>query len=171
MTTTAIPVQPIEEIYSFGAGENSDLSFDLEWIEKTMARDLGDLPNVVLETRKAIQFYLDSGAEFLGYGRTRICFADGADRIIKIPFTLEGYQGSSREVSTYENFQKNPDAGWIPTAECSFVKIKGADIWLLSMERLLEFPKFGEPRPKWVDSVDCGQVGYNSKGELVAYDL
>jgi hypothetical protein len=72
---------------------------------------------------------------------------------------------------TYEKFQKSPDAGLIPTAECFFSKVEGINITLLLMERILEFPEFGELLPKWVDSVDAGQVGYNSAGELVAYDL
>lgn len=169
MTTTATPAKSIEEIYSLP--ESLDMEFELEWIEKAMARDFSDNPSVIIETRKAIQFYLDSGAEFLGYGRTRIVFAEDAERVIKIPFTSEGYRASSGEVKTYENFHKDPDAGWIPTAECFFTQIEGINIWLLSMERMQEFPRFGAPRPDWVDSVDCGQVGLNSKGELVAYDL
>jgi hypothetical protein len=170
MTTTSDLAKPIEEIYILPDGETSDLIFDLEWIETAMARDFEDSPTVIIETRKAIQYYLDSDAELIGYGRTRICFAHRGARVVKIPFTREGYQASSREVSTYENFQKDPNAGWIPTAECRFFKLDFANIWLLSMERVVR-PEFGEPRPDWVDSVDCGQVGYNSAGELVAYDL
>jgi hypothetical protein len=170
------PEPVIEEIYFLSRGENLDLIFDLTWIEKAMARDFGNKPDVIIETRKAIQFYLDSGDEILGYGRTRICFANGKDRVIKIPFTCEGYKASSNEVITYGNFQKRSDddwtitSDWIPTAECRFFQIPCSNVPLLSMERV-ERPRFGEPRPEWVDCVDCGQVGYNSKGELVAYDL
>lgn len=34
-----------------------------------------------------------------------------------------------------------------------------------------EMRKFGYKRPDWAGSVDCGQIGYNRNGELVAYDL
>lgn len=170
MTMTSDLEKPIEEIYFLPEGDNLDLTFDLEWIEGKMARDFQDNLSVIIETRKAIQYFLDSDAELLGYGRTRICFASGKNRVVKIPFTREGYQASSREVSTYENFQKEPEKDWIPTAECKFFKFDFANIWLLSMERVIR-PIFGEALPDWVDSVDCGQVGYNSDGKLVAFDL
>lgn len=165
------PTPVIEDVYFLSPGENLDLVFDLEWIEKAMARNFGNKPDVIIETRKAIQFYLDSGDELIGYGRTRICFAGGKNRVVKIPFTREGYRASSNEVTTYENFQKNPAGDWTPIAECRFFQLPFSNIPLLSMERLVEFPKFGELLPEWTYSVDCGQVGYNSKGELVAYDL
>lgn len=140
-------------------------------IENFLKKEFYDNEAVILETRKAINFYLNSAtAEYLDRGRTRVCFTDENDRVIKIPFTREGYQASSREVSTYENFQKDPTSG-IPTAECFYTQIEGIEIPLLSMERLLEFPTFDYLLPEWVDAVDCGQVGFNSKGELVAYDL
>lgn len=34
-----------------------------------------------------------------------------------------------------------------------------------------ERQKLGYQRPFWASSVDCEQIGYNAKGELVAYDL
>lgn len=34
-----------------------------------------------------------------------------------------------------------------------------------------EMRKLGYKRPDWAGSVDCGQIGYNRNGELVAYDL
>jgi hypothetical protein len=43
---------------------------------------------------------------------------------------------------------------------------EGAD--MLSHE---EKRKFGYRRPEWARHVDCEQIGYNTKGELVAYDL
>jgi hypothetical protein len=170
MTTIPDIETSIVDLYDLELTGSVDLSFDLECIEMALHRDFQDTPAAIAETRKAIKFYLNSGAELLGYGRTRICFLEDDNRVIKIPFTREGYQASSREVHTYENFKKDPEAGWIPTAECYFTQVAGIDIWLLSMERVIR-PQFGDPRPPWVDSVDCGQVGYNSAGELVAFDL
>lgn len=164
-------VHPIEEIYPEGNSRLVECAYDLQFIEESMARDFNDSPAVIKETRKAIQYFFNLDAEYLGYGHTRIVFVDNEGRVIKIPFTREGYQASSDEVRTYENFKKNPDAGWIPTAECFFTQLEGINIWLLSMERVTRFKRAGKDLPRWVDSVDCGQVGYNSAGELVAYDL
>lgn len=43
---------------------------------------------------------------------------------------------------------------------------EGADM-LTAEER----SKLGYKRPEWEGAVDCGQIGYNRKGELVAFDL
>jgi hypothetical protein len=45
-------------------------------------------------------------------------------------------------------------------------KHEGADE-LTAEERF----KLGYKRPEWEGAVDCGQIGYNRKGELVAFDL
>jgi hypothetical protein len=171
VTLTLTPAKPIEEIYSVDPSQWAVMESILEYVEKILTRDFQNNQSVVIETRKAIQYFLDKRAEFLGYGSTRICFADDSGRVIKIPFRRSGYTASSREVTTYENFHKDPDAGWTPVAECFFTELEGIQIWLLSMERVQTFSRRGKVLPDWVDTVDCGQVGYNSNGELVAYDL
>lgn len=170
MTTISDTETSIVDLYDLDLNGAVNYSFDLECIEMALHRDFYDNQAAIVETRKAIKFFLNSCAELLGYGRTRICFLDDDNRVIKIPFTREGYQASSGEVRTYENFKKDPEAGWIPTAECYFTQVAGIDIWLLSMERVVR-QEFGDPRPEWVDSVDCAQVGWNAASELVAYDL
>jgi hypothetical protein len=89
-----------------------------------------------------------------------------------------GSQASAREIENYENFSHlseiehfDPEVDYIPTAACRYLKTGFSHITLLTMERIWEFPKAYDDLPRWVDWVDCGQVGYNSKGELVAYDL
>ena len=172
MDSTTTAAQPIAEIYSLGVTRELDLTFVLEYVEKALTREFEDNRPVIAETRKAIQHFLDAEAEFIGFGGTRICFADDSGRVIKIPFRREGYSASSREVDTYENFSTHPDAGWTPMAECFFTKIDGINIWLLSMERVRMFgSRRGKTLPDWVSTVDCFQVGYNSDGVLVAYDL
>lgn len=171
LTTCDAEKSSICDLYSFKHSETVDWVFVLGYVEKRLTRDYKNSPSVVLETRKAIQYFLDADAEFIGFGSTRICFLNRAGRVIKIPFRRFGYDASLLEVHTYENFMSKPEEGWTPTAECWFVKVDGIDVWLLSMERIQTFSRRGKVLPDWVSTVDCGQVGYNSVGELVAYDL
>ena len=99
-------------------------------------------------------------------GTNRIVFC-AEENVIKVPYSQEGVLANGRE------------AGWknagIPLAEAELFQLDPDDgVWLLRMERI--DPLTGTARneadlPDWVGFVDCGQVGYNRAGELVAYDL
>lgn len=178
MMATETSGQCLEELYNLTGNELLEVIDCLEMIEEIMPRAFGYHKETILETRRAIQFCLDSGAEFIGCGTTRICFADGPLRVVKIPYTAIGANASAREIENYENFQELPEEDWfdpeihyVPTAACRYLGLGFKHIKLLTMERIWEFPRFGAELPRWVDWVDCGQVGYNSVGELVAYDL
>lgn len=179
MMATVTSGYDLEELYSLTGKESLEIIDCLELIEEIMPKTFEDWPEAILEVRRAIQYCLDSDAEFIGCGTTRICFADGLYRVVKIPYTKLGILSSEREIKHYESFlslpadgEFNPEEEWIPTAECRYLNLGFRHIPLLTMERLFEFPKFDDENlPSWVQWVDCGQVGFNSKGVLVAYDL
>lgn len=122
--------------------------------------------------RQAVRMLINSGAEWVGTGTSRICFSyPGSNTVIKVPFSEEGQEASLTEAKASQDFQKFPKI-CIPIADCSLVDFTTTfGMKLLVMERLFEFPTVRIALPDWVARVDCGQVGYNSKKQLVAYDL
>ena len=102
-------------------------------------------------------------------GRTRAVFDRGDGYVIKVPLNGEGFLSNSREVNSYG--MEDP---YIPTAECweeTDHSVNKDGLSVLIMEKVkVTFANYKD-MPDWVGSVDCGQVGYNRKGELVAYDL
>lgn len=120
-----------------------------------------------------MDYYEDSiRSHTLQYGtplvaRTRVVFLDkDNNQVIKIPLTSEGEMSNYREAK----YSSSTEETYIKVASCSMVK--DGEVEVLHMEHVVIEPNpYGENMPDWVKSVDCGQVGYNSKGELVAYDL
>jgi len=100
-------------------------------------------------------------------GRTRAVFDMGNGYVIKVPIDYEGMMASSNEFSTFEM-----EDSFIPVAECYFSR--EFEQPLLIMEKV-DTSRNRRPDykdlPNWVGFVDGGQVGYDSKGRLVAYDL
>ena len=76
----------------------------------------------------------------------------------------EGHDYANRREA--ELYQRGHD---IPLAKCRLHKPSG----VLIME-YVENARFSTDEdhdlPDWVNSIDCQQVGYNRKGELVCYD-
>lgn len=100
---------------------------------------------------------------FLGEGRHRSVYRRG-NFVIKIPKNWDGLASNEREANIYQSTSKN---GWlfgIRYAKCR-LHISG----LLIMEYVRPTDQFGQ-LPSWTYHVDCQQVGYNSRGYLVAYD-
>lgn len=177
MTATDIYHEWLEGLYTLTGTESLEVVEALLQIEDIMPRFLTGR-EAIAETRKALQYFIDSSAEFIGCGTTRICFADGPDRVVKIAYSDHGAFASLREIENYKNFTHlpeyerfDPEVDYIPTAACRYLNLGFSHIKLLTMERIWEFPKAYDDLPRWVNWVDCGQVGYNSVGELVAYDL
>jgi hypothetical protein len=100
-------------------------------------------------------------------GRTRAVFDMGDGNVIKVPLNQEGAAASRNEYHSY-----NMDDPFIPVAKCDFYE-EYERVPLLIMEKVdTNVPdRYGKDKPDWVSYVDGAQVGYNSKGELVAYDL
>lgn len=176
MLSTTSRNQRIEDIYSFKGSESLELLESLDTIERIMPGAFQYDQTVISEIHRAIQDLLDSDETFVGCGTTRICFTDGPFRVVKIPYSPLGIRSSKLEIRNYENFTELPEIGFdpefdfIPTAECYYLDFGLSTIKPLSMEWVTR-TTLGEDLPRWVDWVDCGQVGYNSVGELVAFDL
>lgn len=104
-------------------------------------------------------------------GRTRAVFDRGDGYVIKVPINGEGFIANDREVKTAET--ENP---YTPVAHCyhdTLYDVSSEGVSVLVMEKLSfeGVPRSYKDLPDWVGAVDCAQVGYNKKGELVAFDL
>lgn len=166
--------QRVREIYNLDASVSGDfLLSKLMSLENRFhmnrRTENSELAPIV---RKAISALIKSGAEWVGMGTSRICFTfPGSNLVIKIPFSTAGFSASIREDQAFKDFEKWPHI-CTPIAECKFMDFTAAfGMKLLVMEHLHEFPETLTGLPGWVFSIDCGQVGYNSKKKLVAYDL
>lgn len=162
----------VKEFYNLGSSTNDErLIVKLSHLEdklKLTSRSRELAPTV----RKAVKMLLNSGAEWVGTGTSRICFSyPGSNTVIKVPFSEEGQEASVNEAQASQDFQNYPKI-CIPIADCSLVDFTTTfGMKLLVMERLFEFPTVRIALPDWVARVDCGQVGYNAAKRLVAYDL
>jgi hypothetical protein len=162
----------VREFYSLGYSETDEqLLVKLTSLETRLNANLRSR-ELAPGVRKAVRALLKSGAEWVGTGTSRVCFSyPGSGTVIKVPFCAEGQEASFNEAQAFKNFQKYPNI-CTPIADCSFVDFTASlGMELLVMERLFEFPTVRIALPDWVNSVDCGQVGYNSQKRLVAYDL
>ncbi len=99
-------------------------------------------------------------------GRTRIVFLLD-ETVLKIPLTDEGLYANALEA---DHSRREGKTGSIPIADCA-IDWHG-DLSVLRMERVDITPSLdGSPKPAWTGAVDCGQVGYDREGRLVAFDL
>lgn len=101
----------------------------------------------------------------IAQGRHRRVF-ESKHCVVKLPISLEGNSANLHEAYT---FKTNPNYIY---ARCRLIRI--GDLYVLFMEKVrTRFNPYdkNEKFPDWVDSIDCGQVGFNSKGKLVAYDF
>lgn len=99
-------------------------------------------------------------------GRTRAVFDRGDGYVIKVPLNQEGVMASTNEFSTAEM-----DDSLIPVADCKFDFSTGMPLLVMEKVDTNVSNRYGKDMPDWLSYVDGAQVGYNSKGELVAYDL
>jgi hypothetical protein len=113
-----------------------------------------------------------AGYEYLGYGRHRQVYLTASHKyVIKFPYNDDGEQANWEEAYEYAN---RIGRSYFPLAKCRAFRYDG--ITCLIMEAVQE-PSWGnddfEPSkdlPDWTRSVDLRQVGWNRRGELVAYD-
>jgi hypothetical protein len=111
----------------------------------------------------------DKGFKKLGQGRHRCVYlCPSGHYVIKFPINSDGEVANIEEAQAYKN-------GRGCVAKCRLFEYNEA--CCLIMEAVA-FPDDGEAwhqwsqtLPKWVKYIDCWQVGYNRKGELVAYDF
>lgn len=102
-----------------------------------------------------------NGFKELGKGNTRIAFLSPRKNfVIKIPINQCGINDNCRENFRYNQKRKV----WYPLARSRLMRNK-----LILVMEYIDTRPLGD-YPDWCDFVDCRQVGYNSKGKLVAYD-
>lgn len=106
-------------------------------------------------------------------GRHKIAFIDDDGDIIKVPRNPVALEACLKEVKTYEDpyFYMTdrgfPDPIAIPVAACMMDFAMG---WPFErMEKVVPF--HGIDMPEWADHIDYEQVGMNSAGKIVAFDL
>lgn len=116
---------------------------------------------------QAISLLMSEGWVYLGRGTTRVALEHPYDSgwIAKVPTTDRGVFQSILESEVSFSEGKNGD---IPIADC-YLDDRDLILWMERVTPLLEGTRVG--LPDWVYLVDCGQVGYDSQGTLVAYDL
>ena len=102
---------------------------------------------------------------FLAEGRQRIVFLKDNQWVIKVPKDEWGLLSNEQEFNRYKLFGKIGDI--VAYAEC-YLQDDENGISLLVMEKVEQLPI--KDQPDWAKYVDCGQVGKNTKGEIVAYD-
>jgi hypothetical protein len=148
--------------------EHKDSVALMHYIKSQMIEFAGDPFHAI--TLKQINLYRKKYGE-PEVGRTRAVFDRGDGYVVKVPLNGEGFAANSREVLTSE-------AGdpYTPVAECYHdvvYDVTSEGVSVLVMEKLSfeGVPRGYNDLPDWVMSVDGGQVGYNKKGELVAFDL
>lgn len=102
--------------------------------------------------------------------RTRVVFIFD-EYVIKVPNSLDGFRANDWEGSVSTNCFDNTDTQY---AKAELIEID--DIPLVKME----YVKYASEKdilerlgfyPDWVSSIDCGQVGFNKDGLLVAFDF
>lgn len=129
-----------------------------------------DLDTVIAEQVEAMQRRLAARGYYRVDGRNRVAMISPDHRIvIKIPLNDMGILDNSRERRAFVlNIQKN---GYVEMASCRiFIPDKEAGVPMLAMQYVKPI-RYSSDLPRWVDCVDCAQVGYNRRGRLVAYDL
>lgn len=101
-------------------------------------------------------------------GRNRNTFILSDRLVVKLPKTLSGFSDNDWEgsVSNSPISFNNPNYVQYPRTRLAYWN----KIPIVFMERItLNFDCSTTSLP-WVASVDCGQVGFNRRGRLVAYD-
>ena len=98
--------------------------------------------------------------KLIGIGRNRKVYEHG-DYVIKVPLNKKGEADNMYEAET---FKKEGDKGYIKYARCRLLKN------YLVMIKLKTDIGSNHKLSEWTDWVDCAQVGYDKKGNLLAYD-
>lgn len=162
-----------EDVFTLDVFESSYMNIpadELEFLHHAIEQEYEASPVLVEHTKKALEYCVANNYKWLGTGTTRACFESSDNTVIKVPINWEGQDASNLEVEFWKIYSEEPEISEIPVAECQIIRVPGSDIPLLEMEKV-RLPDPDEVLPRWTNRVDCAQVGYNAKGELVAYDL
>lgn len=107
----------------------------------------------------------------IGQGRHRqVWRRNNSNYVIKVPTCIRGIHDNYTEAETYKRSLKED-------MYCRYAKCR-----LVGSLLIMEYAKHIGPTsdengyiawndsPQWAGAVDCNQVGYNSRGQIVAYD-
>lgn len=111
-------------------------------------------------------------AKAIYIGRNR-CVFDMGSYVVKLPISYDGL-GDNEWEGSISNNPNNTDIFYVEQyARTRLHYFK--EVPVLFMEKVIELT-YDEIEhqfnmlPDWVHSIDCGQVGVNAKGKLVAFD-
>ena len=96
-------------------------------------------------------------------GQGRLGFDTGRGYVVKLPWN---YKGDEHNISEYVRW-RHREQFCAEFARCRLTVISGINV--LVMEKVTE-PAPDFEYPEWTCAIDCQQVGFNRKGQLVAYD-
>lgn len=100
--------------------------------------------------------------KWVGFGRNRAVFRRGS-YVVKVPVNDAGVADNQHEAYLFQRYGKT--RGYVAYARCRMAGV------ILVMEYVEHVGWSPQNKPDWTWSVDCGQVGRNAKGELLAYDF
>ncbi len=105
-------------------------------------------------------------------GRNRIVFVMHG-YVVKLPFNGQGFADNDWEGSVSNTPETVGDMDYIQYPHTRLIYFK--DIPVLFMEYVKHLGWSGTEsllgyEPAWIGSVDCGQIGINKHGRIVAYD-
>lgn len=109
------------------------------------------------------------GYKLVGIGRNRAVFSK-AGYVVKVPINYNGIIDNEWEAAHCGNARE----GCVQHARTRSAFLGGLQLCLMEFveyattEDIIE--RIGH-EPSWVWGVDCGQVGWNRKGKLVAFDF
>ena len=104
----------------------------------------------------------------LGSGRHRVAYVDPKDPgwVLKVPKSFRHFKDSISEVHKFHQQSRVPD-GHRRLAKCKLAMVW--DVPCVRMERVT-YVKPEDKLPDWAVLIDQREVGYDSEGNLVAFD-
>lgn len=100
---------------------------------------------------------------YLGSGRNRHTFQHG-NYVVKVPKNAQGTYDNEYEARQWKRYGRKEHL-----ARCRL--LGNFPCLLLVMELVEPVREEFDKLPPWTGYIDCRQVGYTLKGELVAYDF
>lgn len=90
--------------------------------------------------------------------------------VVKIPTCGSGFVANDWEGSVSNSEESFNNDSYVQYAKTRMVYFNGLPVVFME-EVIMPIDFKYEDFPDWVGFVDCGQVGWNKKGRLVAYDF
>lgn len=106
--------------------------------------------------------------EYIGEGRNRAVYRHG-NYVVKVPLNVYGVGDNYHEYHVFRHPERYD--------YCSYARCR-----LMGQLLIMQYARFVGPlsdetgyipyanAPKWADTIDCNQIGYNRFGQIVAYD-